>query len=188
MQPQNTSETVNLSPSSTPPDFSNTYVDENTSLTPNGQSYQFYLRHPRTQEILTCLLDRNDLEVVKGRKLRLCKDGYVVFACTYLEYLAPTLIGKPPQGMVIDHINRVRTDNRRCNLRFATRAENAQNCSVKRNSESGVKGVAFRFGRYYVRARGRSLGGFATLEEARECYDTWIKCNHPQTTTNAQLL
>ena len=48
--------------------------------------------------------------------------------------------GTLPDGD-IDHINRVRTDNRISNLRVASDAENAQNKSKYRNNKSGVAGV-----------------------------------------------
>lgn len=47
----------------------------------------------------------------------------------------------PPND--IDHINRVKTDNRICNLRPATRAENLQNKSMHSNNTSGHTGVCW---------------------------------------------
>lgn len=41
----------------------------------------------------------------------------------------------------IDHVSRVRDDNRISNLRVASKAENAQNRSKNRNNKSGVAGV-----------------------------------------------
>lgn len=41
----------------------------------------------------------------------------------------------------IDHINRVRNDNRICNLRLATRLENMQNQTVRSTNTSGCIGV-----------------------------------------------
>lgn len=43
----------------------------------------------------------------------------------------------------IDHINRNRSDNRICNLRTATVAENAQNTSLPDRNTSGHKGVSW---------------------------------------------
>lgn len=47
----------------------------------------------------------------------------------------------PPEQL--DHINRVRTDNRLCNLRLATSIENGQNRSMPRNNTSGHVGVSW---------------------------------------------
>lgn len=41
------------------------------------------------------------------------------------------LIVSPPPGMVADHINRQRADNRRSNLRAATISENTRNASKR---------------------------------------------------------
>ena len=41
----------------------------------------------------------------------------------------------------LDHINRVRSDNRLCNLREATRAQNCQNQPIRRSNKSGITGV-----------------------------------------------
>jgi hypothetical protein len=41
----------------------------------------------------------------------------------------------------VDHRNLVRSDDRWCNLRAATRSQNNSNCSVRRHSKSQIKGV-----------------------------------------------
>ena len=43
----------------------------------------------------------------------------------------------------IDHTNHIRTDNRLCNLRFATRQENCINASMRSNNTSGFTGVSW---------------------------------------------
>lgn len=43
----------------------------------------------------------------------------------------------------IDHINGIRTDNRLCNLRKASKYENMQNQKIRKSSKSGYKGVSF---------------------------------------------
>lgn len=43
----------------------------------------------------------------------------------------------------IDHINRVRSDNRIVNLRKVSRSANIQNSSIRRDNTSGTKGVCW---------------------------------------------
>lgn len=47
------------------------------------------------------------------------------------------------QKPTIDHINRIRTDNRICNLRWATWSENHTNKILRTDSKSGVTGLCF---------------------------------------------
>ena len=76
----------------------------------------------------------------------------------------------------IDHINGCKSDNRWCNLRLATRQENARNQSVRTTSKSGYKGVSFhtRVGRWRAVIETdlghRHLGYFDTKEQASCMY------------------
>jgi len=76
----------------------------------------------------------------------------------------------------IDHINNVRSDNRICNLRQATHAENCFNLPRQKNNKSGLKGVSWHAigGKWqaHIAARGRKhyLGLFETKEEAYAAY------------------
>jgi hypothetical protein len=49
--------------------------------------------------------------------------------------------GKIPFGMLIDHINGIRSDNRIENLRTVTNAENSRNSRLRRKSRTGIHGV-----------------------------------------------
>lgn len=58
--------------------------------------------------------------------------------------LGSFLIGKPPVGQVVDHINRITTDYRLCNLHHVTKGDNTQNrAKFKENASSKYKGVYF---------------------------------------------
>lgn len=82
----------------------------------------------------------------------------------------------------VDHINGYGLDNRRANLRFASRSENAIN-SVRAPGRSGFRGVfRERSGRWFahIRTEGRvrRLGTFDTPEEAAVVYDAAARVLH----------
>lgn len=72
----------------------------------------------------------------------------------------------------IDHINRVRTDNRLSNLRNVSLAENNRNLPMRKNNTSGVTGVSWSnlhnrwVAQICVDKRVTYLGLFDTIEEA----------------------
>lgn len=75
-----------------------------------------------------------------------------------------------------DHINGDRLDNRRCNLRLATHAENMQNCRLRNDNTSGYKGVSWDtsknkwIAQIMVNKKNKYLGRFDTPEEGHEAY------------------
>lgn len=82
-----------------------------------------------------------------------------------------------PPGIEIDHINGDGLDNRRCNLRVATTIENARNRPLRRDNQSGYKGVYWskehRVWRASIRVNKRLvyLGSFETKVLAAHAYD-----------------
>lgn len=82
--------------------------------------------------------------------------------------------GQIPNGVEVDHIDRDGHNNRIENLRLVTRQGNVCNTSVRKDSKSGIKGVAYRDGRLkpYVahkqRFGKRSSKSFKTSNEALE--------------------
>lgn len=75
-------------------------------------------------------------------------------------------------GADVDHANHWGHDNRRENLRPATRSENMGNRRPQRNNKLGLKGVCqTRPGAYQAFLQGAYLGSFATPEEAARAYD-----------------
>lgn len=89
------------------------------------------------------------------------------------------IVGRPlKHGEDCDHINRNSLDNRRCNLRVATRSENCSNKAARVDNKIGYKGVHFhtktKRWRASITKYGKrvSLGLFTTPEEAARAYDT----------------
>lgn len=78
---------------------------------------------------------------------------------------------------LVDHWDRVTTNNTRKNLRLATRAQNQQNRKVNYNNKSGYKGVSLVKDRSKWRAginingKAKTLGYFDTPEMAAQAYN-----------------
>ena len=79
------------------------------------------------------------------------------------------------KGQIVDHKNRMRLDNQRCNLRFVTTRENAWN----KTNETSCVGVTKdkRSGSYTARLGNLLIGTYVTQREAivardKKCLDT----------------
>lgn len=148
---------------------------------------------PLTAERLRELLDYDPATGVFTWRKNLCnsvgagdlagtthRTGYRVIQVAKRLYLAHRLAwlymhGHWPKSL-LDHINRVKTDNRIVNLREVSQSENRQNCLKLRSNTSGYKGVTKSQvkGRWQaqitVNGRGKYLGLFDTPELAHEAY------------------
>lgn len=70
--------------------------------------------------------------------------GYRTGLIDGVAYVAARVIWKLVYGydpIEVDHINRIKTDNRLCNLREVDRSANCLNRGLLRNNKSGVSGV-----------------------------------------------
>lgn len=111
----------------------------------------------------TCLvwLVNNGTRCRKGNPVKgASHNGYVRVQVGGVLSLAHRLIweihnGKIPPGYVVDHINRVRSDNRISNLRLVTPSQNCQNVLVYPGKTSGLpKGISMhQKGGYKARIR-----------------------------------
>lgn len=81
-------------------------------------------------------------------------------------------IMRPPDGFTVDHINRIKLDNRRINLRNVERFLNSHNRETRTNNSTGHRGITRQKGRnrysvsLYIKRTFHWIGSFKTLEEA----------------------
>lgn len=122
------------------------------------------------------LIDDEDFDRISQFKWSYDQHGYASrrnkAAQPQKMYLHRFVIGAPA-GMEVDHINHDRLDNRRSNLRLATRQENSRN--MRSRGKSRYKGVKSSFHKWQaeIKISGKThyLGSFPTEIEAAEAYD-----------------
>jgi hypothetical protein len=105
------------------------------------------------------------------------QSGYVRVFIFGKHYYAHRIVwqmvnGAIPQGMMIDHINQDKSDNRIHNLRLVSNKQNTQNATRNPRNKSGVAGVFWdkRRGNWQAKIRANDkniyLGAFNDLSEA----------------------
>lgn len=130
------------------------------------------------------LIDDEDYPFLSKFTWRLMR-GYVCRTKNYRENKVKTTkaimlhreIMNAPKGMTVDHINGDKLDNRKCNLRICTQADNSKNRRISSNNTSGFKGVSWisSRNRYVAQIRinkkGITLGYFKCKIEAAKAYN-----------------
>ena len=106
--------------------------------------------------------------------------GYIMIRIDSKDYTAHRLAWLYVYGCwptnQIDHINRVKDDNRLCNLREATQSENNWNVGKYKNNKSGLTGVSWHNStkkwQAQISVNGKLiyLGLFDTPEEGHAAY------------------
>lgn len=92
-------------------------------------------------------------------------------------------IVKAPSGFEIDHINNIKLDNRKKNLRICSHLENQRNLPLSRN-KSGYRGVSWYKPTNKWRAtikvdkKFKHLGLFINIIDAAKAYDNAAKIYH----------
>lgn len=126
------------------------------------------------------LIDLTDLPIVAGRNWYVHTNGY---ASTEVRgngrrqrlYMHRVILDLGP-GLEADHRNRDRLDNRRSNLRSATRRQQNGNQGKRSDNTSGYRGVSVSKAGWqaHIRVNGKSVSLGATWPTARlaaEAYD-----------------
>lgn len=114
------------------------------------------------------------------------KSGYIKIQIKYKRYLAHRLAWFYVYGVwptkYIDHVNRVRTDNRLVNLREANELQNSHNRAVLSNSTTKIKGIRPYGNKFIARisvgGKRLYLGIFNTAQEAKEKYESIARLHH----------
>jgi hypothetical protein len=121
------------------------------------------------------IISIKSLDRVLSHDWYLNSSGYPFSYTAIYHSLHRYLLGRQEKGMVIDHINRDRLDNRLENLRVISSRENSYNRTKNINSNNKYKGVQKRGNKYIavITKDGirREIPGFDTEEEAAKAYN-----------------
>lgn len=127
--------------------------------------------------------DRGSNAKAGNKAGRLLKTGYRSIHISGRRYQEHRLVYLWHHGYMpgqIDHINRIKSDNRIENLRASNHSQNQMNTHAREN-QSGFRGVRFvaKTGRWaariYQNGREIRIGTFSTPEEASAAYEAEAK-------------
>ncbi len=135
------------------------------------QTLEIPLKNSKGEIVALCLIDESDHPKIAQFPWSLNRDGYASGG----GFLLHRFLMNPPENLQIDHINRNKLDNRKQNLRYATRFQNAQNHSKRKGSTSQYVGVSFAKSYskrpWRVQVHREYFGSFESELHAAYCYD-----------------
>jgi hypothetical protein len=144
-----------------------------------------YKEISNTEMILYCgntivVFDTEDYPLVSKWQWSIGSHGYATSGASKNQVLMHRLIMNADDNRVVDHINRVKIDNRKCNLRLCSHKNNAWNRSTQADNKTGYKGICkLPNGKYQAQIgidrKQVYLGQYTDIEEAIRVYDSALK-------------
>ncbi len=139
------------------------------------QTYPYLINvtNRRKEVVAQTSVSEEDFERTKVRMWHLRTDGYVSGTLNNaIIKMHHYILGKPPPGYVVDHLDGNRLNNTRNNLRYATYSQNSQNADRKKRNNY-IGSYSANGGKYTSKSSGVILGLFNTEEEAARVYDIY---------------
>jgi len=142
------------------------WIEGNIAFVPLTQGFQ-------------AIIDKDDVGLVSNHNWCVLQTKKSIYACRKANGTTVFLhrvILDAPSGHSVDHIDGDGLNNRRANLRLATRAENNRNRKIGSDNSSGLKGVSFhkhaKKWQAQIRIEGKQvhLGYFREPAEAHKAY------------------
>ena len=141
-----------------------------------------YYVHDDGSAVLKCgdasvLIDADSVDRLSSYQWSIGTHGYATHGAGSDQVLMHRLISGAYETDFVDHINRDKLDNRKCNLRICTMRQNSMNRTKQINNHSGYKGVCQTVtGKWQaqIQYKGKAiyLGLFDDPETAAKAYDT----------------
>lgn len=143
--------------------------------------------------IFTWKVDRGSNKIKGSHAGSLDKDSYLIISLYGKRYKAHRLVflyidGYTPENQV-DHIDRNKLNNKRCNLREVSQICNSRNCNIRVDNKIGITGVCWNKVKNKWVAQIQpykkiNLGCFDNiLDAARARWNAEVKYNFPNCNT-----
>jgi len=152
-----------------------------------GNYFKIELYAPYSRTVVAYALI-SPQDVAKAQKIfwRVSDRGYARGYSKELdkEVFLHKVVTNTQPDILIDHINRMKLDCRRENLRIASKSANAFNSKVPVNSATGYKGVSFdkkkKKYRAYIKVGQRQiwLGYHGSIADAYKARQQYVNANH----------
>jgi len=121
------------------------------------------------------MVDDADYPDIVCYKWSLSSNGYAVRKLRSKNVYMHQMILPTPVGIYADHLNGLRLDNRRENLREATHSQNGQRRKLQVNNKTGYRGVTPTkngwVSQIYCSKKHITLGHYTCIETAAKAYD-----------------
>lgn len=123
------------------------------------------------------VFDTEDYPLISERQWSVGSHGYVTSGSSENQVLMHRLVIGADTDQVVDHINRIKVDNRKCNLRLCSHRDNTWNRPTQVNNKTGYKGICkLPNGKYQAQItidrKPVYLGQYTDIMEAVHVYDS----------------
>jgi len=141
--------------------------------------------NPLSEEITMNIVSKEDREWANSVSVHIDSHGYPAFwkdgRKQPVHREIARRMGLDIEGMQVDHINGIKHDNRRENIRVATPSQNQQNRRRNKNNKSGHRGVSWSKakGKWHVRTmlegKQHHLGYFDDIKDAVDARQAFVE-------------
>lgn len=151
----------------TPQDTNPRTAYDKNEIIVDGKIARVKLYDAHCNHIATAIIDAEDVNKIRYTKWKLSASGYAANTPKYSgsnKHMHRVILDT---DQFVDHINHNTLDNRKCNLRVVTKAQNMMNSNFKGVSRNGCKWYA------YIKINQKMLNLGNYLDEEEALYARW---------------
>lgn len=124
-------------------------------------------------------IDEEDLYKVSKYTFYKDNSGYFRAGIRKKKYIPlHNIITNNISKLVVNHINRCKLDNRRCNLEICSQQKNCYNQKLRKTNKTGYNGISYdtKRNKYCATIGKKRIGRYDTIEEAVKAREEYEEC------------